>query len=138
MGGINFDDAVYFCADMGARMCTKAEVEAGCVAGSGCGSDHLAVWAVQYGYDECLTTACDSSCAGHSGSSGCCQQYDCPHGCKMRSLGLGVDECKEACRSKHGTSGCFESVLGFSFNLCQANTACVNTPGMSHADACVR
>ena len=40
----SFDAAEALCESMGARLCTKAEVEGGCVAGTGCSYDDELIW----------------------------------------------------------------------------------------------
>lgn len=42
---VTYAEGKQFCENMGARVCTKAEVEAKCVVGSGCGADALTIWA---------------------------------------------------------------------------------------------
>jgi len=57
--GLSFKDGWQFCKDMGARLCTKAEVEAGCVKGSGCGTDAQTIWAVPNADDATITDFCN-------------------------------------------------------------------------------
>lgn len=41
---LNHDDAEDICASMGARLCSKAELDADCSAGTGCGHDWDLIW----------------------------------------------------------------------------------------------
>ena len=40
-----FAEAEAICQTAGARLCTVAEIENGCTAGTGCAFDHALVWA---------------------------------------------------------------------------------------------
>ena len=40
-----FAEAEAICQTAGARLCTVAEIENGCTAGTGCALDHALVWA---------------------------------------------------------------------------------------------
>jgi hypothetical protein len=42
--GLNYDDAVAFCAGIGGRLCTAAELEADCNRGTGCQHDTELLW----------------------------------------------------------------------------------------------
>ena len=42
----NFAQAEAICNGAGARLCTVAELEGGCAAGTGCGFDSELIWAV--------------------------------------------------------------------------------------------
>jgi len=42
--GVTFDFGKKKCEDMGARLCTKDEIQSGCVTGSGCYANWMAVW----------------------------------------------------------------------------------------------
>jgi len=41
---LNYDDAMSFCASVGGRLCTAAELEAGCTQGTGCSHDTDLLW----------------------------------------------------------------------------------------------
>lgn len=87
---------------------------------------------------SCIAINCDISCETENLDfigEGCCQQFDCPQGCKIRDLGLSKSECIAECN----ISGCFLDVNGFTFNLCSNhNNHCMNTPGSTHKDACIK
>ena len=42
----NFAQAKAICDEVGAKLCTVAELEAGCAAGTGCGHDSDLVWGI--------------------------------------------------------------------------------------------
>ena len=42
--GLNYDDAAAFCAGVGGRLCTAAELEADCTRGTGCAHDMDLQW----------------------------------------------------------------------------------------------
>jgi len=43
-GGLSFFEASQFCADVGGRLCTQAEVQDNCAFGTGCGFDVSFIW----------------------------------------------------------------------------------------------
>lgn len=58
-GKVNFRQGWEFCRNLGARMCTKAEVESNCVSGSGCGADRQMIWTVATAEDAAVTDFCN-------------------------------------------------------------------------------
>eukprot|EP00111_Clytia_hemisphaerica_P001987 TCONS_00005600-protein len=69
---------------------------------------------------SCLDV-CAQTCSSdaYRTDKGCAQMYHCPHGCKMRELGLADLECKSNCQ-RTINSGCSTIVNGWVFNLCSS------------------
>ena len=51
---LQFGAAQTLCTSMGARLCTHAELSAGCAVGTGCGLDSMLVWSSTSGQGMCV------------------------------------------------------------------------------------
>ena len=70
--------------------------------------------------DKCLGTCKEEACETDLDlSKGCNQMYSCSHACKIRQLGLDINQCKEQCNSP---AGCSPVVNEYEFSLCGSCT----------------
>lgn len=108
VGKVSFKEGWEFCLSKGARMCTKTEVEEGCVAGSGCGADTQTVWAVPNAEDASVKDFCNFFNANENA-------------CKA-NVGCSFDVETWVCSSTHGTDFC--NLFNSNESACDANAEC--------------